>query len=107
MRNTPRPPVGDLAELKSRGVADVCIVRCDGLAGLPDAIGVVWPRAIVQLCLVHLIGASLRYTSGRYWVPLARDLRPVYTAADEQAAAAALEDFAAARGERYPAIVKV
>jgi len=42
-----------LSELRSRGVADVCIVCCDGLTGLPDAIGVVWPQAIVQLCVVH------------------------------------------------------
>jgi putative transposase len=52
-----------LSELKSRGVADVCIVCCDGLTGLPDAIGVTWPQAIVQLCVVHLIRASLRYAS--------------------------------------------
>jgi transposase-like protein len=96
-----------LSELKSRGVADVCIVCCDGLTGLPDAITVVWPAAIVQLCVVHLIRASLRYASKRYWVPLSRDLRPVYTAADEQMAAAALDDFAAAWGDRYPAIVRL
>jgi putative transposase len=75
-----------LSELKGRGVADVCIVCCDGLTGLPDAIGVVWPQAVVQLCVVHLIRASLRYASRKYWVPLSKDLRPVYTAADEQAA---------------------
>jgi transposase-like protein len=96
-----------LAELKGRGVADVCIVCCDGLTGLPDAIGVVWPQAVVQLCVVHLIRASLRYASRKYWVPLARDLRPVYTAADEGAAATALDAFAAAWGDRYPAIVKL
>ena len=96
-----------LAELKSRGVADVCIVCCDGLTGLPDAIGAVWPQAIVQLCVVHLIRASLRYASRKYWVPLTRDLRPVYTAADEQAAAAALDAFAAAWEGRYPAIVRL
>jgi putative transposase len=96
-----------LSEVRSRGVADVCIVCCDGLTGLPDAISVVWPAAIVQLCVVHLIRASLRYVSKKYWVPLSRDLKPIYTAADEQAAAAALEDFAAGWGERYPAIVKV
>jgi putative transposase len=96
-----------LSEVRSRGVADVCIVCCDGLTGLPDAISVVWPQAIVQLCVVHLIRASLRYASRRYWVPLCKDLRPIYTAADEQSAAAALEEFAAARGDRYPAIVKV
>jgi putative transposase len=96
-----------LSELKGRGVADVCIVCCDGLTGLPDAIGVVWPQAIVQLCVVHLIRASLRYASRKYWVPLAKDLRPIYTAPDEGAAAAALEAFAAAWGDRYPAIVKL
>jgi hypothetical protein len=75
-------------------MADVCIVCCDRLTGLPDAIGVVWPQATVQLCVVHLIRASLRYASRRYWVPLAKDLRPVYTAVDESAAAAALETSA-------------
>ena len=40
-------------------------------------------------------------------MPLARDLRPIYTAADEAAAAAALEAFAAAWEDRYPAIVKL
>jgi transposase-like protein len=96
-----------LSELKSRGVADVCIVCCDGLTGLPDAITVVWPAAIVQLCVVHLIRASLRYASKRYWVPLTKDLRPIYTATDEVAAAVALDDFAAAWGDRYPAIVRL
>ena len=85
-----------LSELKSRGVADVCIACGDGLTGLPDAITVTWPQAVVQLCVLHLIRASLRYAPRKYWVPLARDLRPVYTAADESAAAAALEAFAAA-----------
>jgi putative transposase len=96
-----------LSEIKSRGVGDVCIVCCDGLTGLPDAIGVVWPQAVVQLCVVHLIRASLRYASRRYWAPLAKDLRTIYTAPDEAAAATALDEFAAAWGDRYPAIVKV
>ena len=96
-----------LSELRGRGVADVCIVCCDGLTGLPDAISVTWPQAMVQLCVVHLIRASLRYASKRYWTPLAKDLRAIYSAADETAAAAALEDFAAAWGERYPAIIRL
>jgi putative transposase len=85
----------------------VCIVCCDGLTGLPDAISVVWPQAVVQLCVVHLIRASLRYASRKDWAPLTRDLRPIYTAADEASAAAALEDFAAAWSRRYPAIVRL
>src|SRR5215472_8119167 len=74
-----------LSELRSRGVADVCIVCCDGLTGLPDAIGVVWPQAVVQLCVVHLIRASLRYASRKHWVPLTQDLKLIYTSADEAA----------------------
>ena len=54
-----------------------------------------------------MIRASLRYASKRYWVPLAKDLRTIYTAADEAAAPAALEAFAGAWGERYLAIVKL
>lgn len=96
-----------LSDLRSRGVADVCIVCCDGLTGLPDAISVTWPQAIVQLCVVHLIRASLRYASKKYWVPLTRDLRLIYTAPDETAAAAALETFERQWGERYPAIIKL
>jgi putative transposase len=96
-----------LSELRSRGVADVCIVCCDGLTGLPDAIGVVWPQATVQPCAVHLIRASLRYASRKYWAPLAKDLRAICAAAHEQAAAAALEAFAAAWDQRYPAIVRL
>jgi transposase-like protein len=96
-----------LSELKSRGVADVCIVCCDGLTGLPDAISVVWPQAVVQLCVVHLIRASLRYASKRDWSALTKDLRLIYTAADEHAAQNALEQFEAIWAARYPTIVKL
>jgi len=96
-----------LSELKSRGVADVCIVCCDGLTGLPDAIGVTWPAAVVQTCVVHLIRASLRYASKRDWTGLTQSLRPIYTAADETAAGAALDAFAERWSGRHPAIVRL
>jgi len=96
-----------LSELKSRGVADVCIVCCDGLTGLPDAIGVVWPQATVQLCVVHLIRASLRYASRKDWGTLTKDLRTIYTAVDQAVAEAALEEFAGRWQPRYPAIVRL
>jgi len=57
--------------------------------------------------VVHLIRASLRYASRKYWAPLTRDLRSVSTAPDEAAAAPALEAFAASWETRYPAIVKL
>ena len=96
-----------LAELRNRGVGDVCIVCCDGLTGLPDAVTVVWPRATVQLCVVHLIRASLRYASKKDWTPLTQCLRPIYTAVDETAAVAALDALETRWGTRYPAIVRL
>ena len=92
---------------QNRGVADCCIVVCDGLAGLPDAISAVWPAAITQTCIVHLLRNSFRYASRRDWAQLAKDLRPVYTAPTTAAALEALAAFAAAWEARYPAIIKL
>lgn len=96
-----------LSELRNRGVKDVCILCCDGLTGLPQAVTTVWPNTTVQLCVVHLIRSSLRYASRKYWPALAKDLKAIYTATDEAAAAAALEAFAEAWEQRYPAIVRL
>lgn len=54
-----------LSELKGRGITDVCIVCCDGLTGLPDAIGVTWPQAIVQLCVVLYPDTAVMPIPGR------------------------------------------
>jgi putative transposase len=96
-----------LSELRNRGILDVLIVVCDGLKGLPDSIGDIWPLAIVQTCVLHLIRTTFRYASRADWEQLARDLRPVYTAPSEQAAKACLEELAEKWGDRYPAVVKV
>ena len=42
-----------LSEIKNRGVRDVCMLVCDGLKGLPDAVSAVWEKTIVQTCIVH------------------------------------------------------
>jgi putative transposase len=96
-----------LTEIKNRGVADVCILVCDGLTGLPDAVATVWPRTIVQQCVVHLIRASFRYGSRRDWPALAKDLKPIYTAPTEAAALERLADFAEVWEKKYPGIVKL
>jgi len=96
-----------LTEIKNRGTADVCIVVCDGLTGLPDAITAVWPKAITQTCVVHLLRNSFRYASRKDWPAIARDLKPVYTAATEQAALDRFADFSAAWEAKYPAIVRL
>ena len=96
-----------LTEIKNRGVADVCMVVCDGLKGLPEAIEAVWPQAITQTCVVHLLRASFRYAARQDWDAPAKALRPVYTAATEQAALERFVEFEAAWGRKYPAIVKL
>ena len=96
-----------LSELRNRGVADVCIVGCDGLKGLPEAIAEIWPLATVQLCVVHLVRASLRYASRTHWAAVTAMLRAVYTAATVAAAADRFDEFADEWGQRYPAIIKL
>ncbi len=96
-----------LTEIKNRGTGDVCIVVCDGLKGLPEAITTVWEQAIVQTCGIHLLRNTFRYASRRYWDEMSRDLRPVYTAATEAAAGERFDEFAAKWGPRYPAIIRL
>ncbi|MFD5521058.1 IS256 family transposase [Streptomyces sp. NPDC127066] len=93
-----------LTEIKNRGVRDVLMLVCDGLSALPDAVNTVWPQTVVQTCVVHLIRASLRYASRRDWAEVARDLKPVYTAVNEEEARQRLADFDATWGKRYPSI---
>jgi putative transposase len=96
-----------LTEIKNRGVADVCMLVCDGLKGLPDAVNTVWPQTVVQACIVHLLRNSFKYASKKYWPQIAKDLKPIYTAPSE---AAALDAFAAFSGtweKRYPAIIRL
>jgi transposase-like protein len=96
-----------LTEIRNRGTKDVCILVCDGLTGLPDAVASVWPRAIVQACVVHLIRNSFRYAGRRDWPVLAKDLKPIYTAATEAAALERFAEFAGRWEAKYPAIVKL
>lgn len=94
-----------LTEIKNRGVADCCIVVCDGLKGLPDAVGAVWPQTVVQTCVVHLLRNSFRYASRKDWSQIAKDLKPVYTAPSEAAALDRFAEFAGTWEKRYPAII--
>jgi transposase-like protein len=96
-----------LTEIKNRGTADVCIVVCDGLKGLPDAINTVWSRAVVQTCVIHLLRNTFRYASRKYWDQIAKDIRPVYTAATEAAAKERFTEFTAKWGAQYPAITQL
>jgi len=96
-----------LTEIKNRGVADVCIVCCDGLKGLPDSISATWPLAIVQTCVLHLIRHTFRLAGRHDWDKIAKALRPVYTAATEAAARERFTEFTTEWGTKYPGIIRL
>jgi len=96
-----------LTEIKNRGVEDVLMVVCDGLKGLPDAIAQVWPETITQTCIVHLLRASFRYASRKDWPAIAKDLKPVYSAASEADALDRFAEFSDKWEKRYPAIIRL
>jgi putative transposase len=93
-------------DLKTRGVNDVLIAVVDGLKGFPEAITAVFPDCVVQTCIVHLIRYSMQFASWKERKVLAKALRPIYTAANAEAAAAALDEFERSPwGVKYPPIV--
>ena len=95
-----------LTDLKQRGVQDVLICCVDGLKGFPEAIEAIFPKTTVQTCIVHLLRHSLKYVPRREREEVARDLKPVYTAKDADAAQEALERFDEMWGQRFPVITK-
>ena len=99
--------MGVLTDLRNRGVRDVFFVVCDGLKGLPEVVANVWPQAIVQTCIIHLIRNTFRLTSRRYWDEIKRDVKPIYTAVNAAAARVAFDELAAKWGGRYPAVVRL
>jgi putative transposase len=95
-----------LNDLHRRGVRDVLIACVDGLAGFPEAIEAVFPKAWVQTCIVHQIRSSLRYVPYRDKRKVAAELRPIYTAPNADAALEELERFDETWGQRYPMIAQ-
>jgi putative transposase len=95
-----------LAELKQRGVRDILICCVDGLKGFPEAIEAIFPKTVVQTCIVHLIRHSLKYVPRREREQVARDLKPIYTAVDADGAQQQLEAFDEKWGTRFPVITQ-
>jgi putative transposase len=92
-------------ELQGRGVEDILIAVVDGLKGFPDAITTTFPSCVVQTCIVHLIRYSLQFASWKERRVLAQALRPIYTAPNAEAAAAALDAFEQGPwGQKYPTV---
>jgi len=96
-----------LTELRNRGVKDILIVCIDGLKGFPQAIEAVFPEARVQLCIVHMVRASLNYVNWKERKIVAADLKTVYRAATEGQAAKELDEFITKWGGKYQAIGKL
>jgi putative transposase len=95
-----------LTDLRNRGLSDIFVACVDGLAGFPDAIRAAFPQTKVQLCIVHLVRAALRYVEDKDSKAVVRDLKKIYQAATLVEAEQALETFAQAWQAQYPTIVK-
>jgi transposase-like protein len=95
-----------LTDLKNRGLQDIFIVCVDGLTGFPEAIRTAYPQTKVQLCIVHLVRAALKYVTDKDSRLVAADLKKIYQSATVSEAEAELEKFAEVWGAKYPTIVK-
>ena len=92
--------------LKSRGVQDILIASVDGLSGFVEAINVAFPKTEVQRCIIHQIRSSTRYVSYKDIKQFTAALKPVYKAPTEETALAAMDEFEAKWGSKYPLAVK-
>ncbi|MGH3762915.1 IS256 family transposase [Actinophytocola sp.] len=96
-----------LVDLKNRGVRDVLFLVCDGLKGLPEVVGNVWPQTIVQTCVVHLIRNTFRLVARQDWDAVKRDIKPIYTAPSPDAALIALDELEEKWRKKYGAMIRL
>jgi putative transposase len=96
-----------LTDMKNRGLRDIFVACIDGLSGFAEAIHVAFPQTKVQLCIVHLVRAALRYVTDGDSKAVIKDLKKIYSAATVLEAEQALENFAQAWDGKYPTIAKV
>jgi transposase-like protein len=94
-----------LTDLQNRGVEDVLIASVDGLKGFPEAIGSIFPKTEVQLCIIHQIRNSVRYVGSKNQKAFMKDLKLVYQALNEDAALDALDELEKRWGDKYPVAI--
>jgi transposase-like protein len=99
--------LGVMTDMKNRGLRDIFVACIDGLSGFAEAIHAAYPQTKVQLCIVHLVRAALRYVSQQDSKAVIADLKKIYAAATVLEAEQALEDFAQAWDGKYPTIAKM
>lgn len=96
-----------LTELRQRGVQDIYVACMDGLKGLPEAVNAAFPKTLTQLCIVHLVRASLRYVSSKDAKAVVVALKRIYQSATAEEAAVEMDAFEQAWGSKYKAIVRM
>lgn len=96
-----------LTELRQRGVQDIYIASMDGLKGLPEAVNAVFPKTLTQLCIVHLVRASLRYVNAKDSKAVVAALKRIYQSATSEEALRELDIFEAEWGDKYRAVVRL
>jgi len=96
-----------LTELRNRGVKDIYLVCVDGLKGFPQAIETVFPEAQVQLCIVHMIRASLKYVTWQDRKQVVADLKPIYKAPTADEAERQLSELEEKWKKKYPAMSRL
>lgn len=94
-----------LTDLQNRGIEDILIASVDGLKGFPEAIGTIFPKTEVQLCIVHQIRNSVRYVGSKNQRAFIKDLKLVYQAVNEKAALDALNELERKWGDKYPVAI--
>ena len=94
--------LGVLNSLKNRGVQDILILCSDGLTGIKDAISTAFPKTEQQRCIVHMVRNTLKYVANKDMKSFAKDLKTIYTAANEESAIARLEEVTEKWSEHYP-----
>ena len=95
-----------LNSLKNRGVQDILILCSDGLTGIKDAISTAFPKTEQQRCIVHMVRNTLKYVANKDMKAFAKDLKTIYTAADEEAARKQLESVTEKWSAQYPSAMK-
>jgi len=93
-----------VTELKNRGIEKIYVACVDGLKGFPEAINSVFPKTIVQLCIVHMVRNSIKYVSYKDLKSVTADLKKIYTAINETEGIRELQNFSKKWDEKYPVI---
>lgn len=98
--------LGVCNDLKNRGVEDILIACKDGLSGFSEAINSAFPKAEIQLCVIHEIRNNIKYVPHKYRRTVMKDLKKIYQALTIEEAELKFEEFKTAWGGKYPLIIK-